>query len=71
MSNEIRSKGIKEKHTEDTNPLDGTRPLSLQMGPTVIWLNALGDIDARAIVDAWAPRFNITTVATLEESTWQ
>lgn len=33
------------------------RPLSLQMGPEVIFLNACGDEDAQALTEAWRPQF--------------
>ena len=71
IGNEKRSLSKGSNIPEDLNPLDGARPLSLQMGPTLIWLNALGDIEARAITEAWRPRFMIKTVTSIEEVPWQ
>lgn len=48
-----------------------TLPLSLSMGPTVIYANAAGDPEAQAIVAAWQPRFKVMIVSHLAELAWQ
>jgi hypothetical protein len=60
-----------QNNSIDENPLDGSRPLSLSAGPTLIWLNAIGDIEAKAIVDEYRPRFRIIRSTDLEHITWQ
>ena len=64
---EKRSSSRGADNLESLSSLDGVRPLSLQMGPTVIWLNALGDKEAQAIVESWRPCLAVTIVAELPE----
>lgn len=47
------------------------RPLSLQMGPTVIFLNACGDPDAVALTEEWKPKFTVVRGKVPEFYGWQ
>lgn len=51
--------------------LERPHPLSLQMGPEVIFRNAAGDTEAQAMTEEWQPRFHVVRVKSLtEDSTW-
>jgi hypothetical protein len=47
--------------------LSNTKPRSISMNASLIWANAIGEVEARAITAAWQPKFRITLVTTLPE----
>lgn len=49
---------------------DDSRPLSLTMSPTLIWLNALGNKEAKAITAAWQSTFKVSFVTREELAAW-
>lgn len=56
--------------TESDVLTDDSRPLSLTMSPTLIWLNATGNREAKAITAAWQPRFAVRYATAEELATW-
>lgn len=61
------------KRTWDDGPalLERPHPLSLQMGPDVIFRNAIGDTEAQAMTEEWRPKFNVVVLSKVQEdSSW-
>lgn len=56
--------------SDDDVLTDDSRPLSLTMSPTLIWLNALGNKEAKAITAAWQPTFKVRYATAEELATW-
>jgi len=70
-SNDSSFSGKKRHGLIDGEPLmEAPRPLSLIMGPPVIEANAMGDPEARAIVESWRPSFVIISGSVQEFSSW-
>jgi hypothetical protein len=69
-ANEIRLKHVGENKADAKttgSQISNTKPRSLSMNASLIWANAIGEVEARAITAAWAPKFRITLVDTLPE----
>ncbi|ADW69000.1 hypothetical protein [Granulicella tundricola] len=61
----------KGDNAADGSPLlEAPHPLSLSMNAHVIFANAVGDPDAKALVEEWRPRFIIRAATSQEVEAW-
>lgn len=75
MATTVRNRSEKRFYNEGQEVGDPIaswpRPLSLIADDTLIWLNAIGNNEAREITEQWRPAFRVVTVHELQERGWQ